>query len=253
MSYTEGHPFQRPPMPKPFSRQDYWNAKNRRIRSQKKALQAILCLPPGEPEKALFARWPEKLPKAVRKEIPSSLLAQWRAQRAVVAQKRLDEFVAQYLEMTSFIDRMDEAIEAHHVEGLELVDALLSVVGVESIAIHCAEVDFRFTPKQGWDREEILGGVCWAMEEGGGITVTQKLSLRAQVRQPDGTMAWVPQLRVYGFLCDSGQCKPVSAAQMRHTYNHTPDGEPLAPLPGVGFGNGQDLLRAARSSRAPSH
>lgn len=240
-------------MSKPFSSKAYWQEKNRRIQTQKEIVSRVMELPEDHWGEALFDLWPEKLPKVVRSAIPGYVLQDWRSCREALTEKRVEEFFALQEEMMDFEARMLQALATHNEKGMELLAPLQSMVGMKAVTIQSGELVFKFERGDGWNFEGILEAICWALEEGGGITVRQELSLRVQIPQPDGTMAWVPQERVYGFFCINGEWQPVTPAQMRHAYTHTPDGQPLPPDPETSFGDARDLVLSMRSRNKRSH
>ena len=229
---------------------EYTQAKQSRQASQLSALSQIMAQPETSWADELFSRWPHKLPRAVRKALPKPALHAWRAKRGEELQRQFEEDEAAMEELMAMVLADTEVMETHRQAATEILALANSVTDLTRITVVSDHVSAEFELEEGYSEEEMIHALCWALEEGGGITLRQRLALRSQVRGEDGTMNWVHQERIYGIACGEGQWQGVTAAQMRHAYTHKPDGTPLAVDASTTFGNAQDLVRKAKPGRA---
>lgn len=229
---------------------DYTKAKQSRRDFQMSALNQILALPEEARADELFSRWPHKLPRAVRKALPKPALHAWRARRGEELQRQFEEDEAAMEELMSMMMADAAVMEAHRQTAMEILGLARSIADLKRITVVSEHSHVEFDLKEDNSEDEMIYSLCWALEEGGGITLRQKLALRSQVRGEDGTMNWVHQERIYGIACSQGQWQGVTAAQMRHAYTHKSDGTPLPVDASTTFGNAQDLIRQAKPGRA---
>lgn len=244
-----------------------YTAEVRQSRRQTQAdhLATVMSLPDRARGGALFALWPGKLPRSVRRAITPQVLAAWRRIRAIVEEHKLRAFIESMDGMRSLLHLDDDeedgyvgaqtraSIELMMLEHKDQVNSLqqlvVSISQLKQITIGLSNGKTRkFDLEDGHDHEDdIILGFCMAMDMGGGITLRQTLSLRTQVKNDQGEIEWRAQERVYGIHCDEGQWEGITAAQMRAAYEHDQEGNKLGPDPLTSFGNAKDLIRTLGS------
>lgn len=233
-------------------------ARQSRRQAQLAQLDIVSALPERAQGGALYALWPYKLPKTVRSRISSTVRAQWRAARHLATESRIQRQLAELERMDAEMDAMldhvksqeiyDHLREMHGDQAERLVQVITSVANLKAITVALGNgLTRQFNLDEEDDyQEELMTGVCLAMEMGAGITLRQSLALRVQVPNTQGQMEWRAQERVYGFSCGEGRWTALTAADMRRAYQHDQDGNPMEADPGTSFGNAKDLARGVR-------
>lgn len=238
-----------------------YNADIRRIRrqTQRAHLDTVMALPERARGGALFALWPDKLPRVVRKKLPSPVLQSWRVLRGAAVATRISEFMdAMDLMHAQILDDDDggadkraaiEDMMHRHGDQVRAIERLVvSVSQLKSISFSLGNgLSAKFDLDDGQDYEDdVTFGICMALELGGGITLRQTLPLRSHVKNDQGQMEWRAQERVYGISCHDGQWEGLSAAQMRQAYEHDREGRRLEADPITSFGDAKDLIRGLK-------
>lgn len=233
----------------------YQAMKSDRRTHQLSQLDTICSLPAGAQADALFAVWPERLPRVVRSKVDTDLLKGWRALR----EKRHDE---RWEALHDMLD--EEGDQLSDDERAEQIDyLLLQKYGDEAEKI-CALVetlsDLKFItaaitvpthPDQepmlldleceGLDQEELRFNLMLlfvrSLHFSAGIQIRQTLPLRTQVKNRSGEMEWVHQERVYGIVTLQGEWAPITEQEVKRAYNHDhEDGSVLPKDPITSFG-----------------
>lgn len=225
----------------------YAQTKLNRHENQLEAMNQIMSKPQNSWAEALISRWPNKLPKAVRKALPKEALHGWRAKRSEKIDQDIREEMAVMEEFLAQMEADSSLMDTHGRAADEIYAIITSVADLKSVTVVSGR-DHEVFESDDEDLELLLPiALCWALERGGGVTIRQALALRSQVRGEDGKMHWINQERVYGIACANGQWEAVTAAQMRHAYSHRPDGTPLPVDATTTFGNCQDLARKTKA------
>ena len=212
---------------------------------------------------ALFALWPEKLPKRVRSVLPREVLQEWRALRTNQHDLRWEK---RWSEMAAGEDEMNqEALKAILLQEYEIpVQQLLtvlrsmsqlkkitSVMGDNVISIEFPAVDDP-NAAQVWEELTLLLAV--SLHNHAGVMIRQSSHLRSQIIDAAGQKQWVQQERVYGIFCAGEQWTACTEAQVRSAYNtDAGTGKPLPRDPTITFGNMKEVVRKALGAEAKHH
>lgn len=104
--------------------------------------------------------------------------------------------------------------------------------------------------KRDWgaDAPSLRMALALGLEDEGSVVIRQQLPLRAQRRQPDGSVDWVHQERAYGIRLNQGNWESVSAEEVRQAYAQRDIEDPAAPAgAALSYGEFQSLVEPSHS------
>ena len=212
---------------------------------QRLELERILEQPVGQQAQALYQCWPHKLPRLVRRALPSQLHHDWRALRSAyqdALQKNicalLDELDAQKAQQID--NRALELRQLHGAKAQEMAELISRIPNLLKMTLVRRHLSCAFNLSGTEDlKEDILDAFCLVLHEGGGVIVRQELPQRSQITDAQGNKAWVQQNRVYGAYGENGQWHLTSQANVRQSFQT--DFQTGQPIPSDGFTTFGDL------------
>ena len=242
----------------------YSEAKQQKRKEQLRAYEAVLSLPVRAQGSALYALWPQKLPKVVRRAIQAPLRKMWLHARGekmrlfheafvhALEHVQQDHELLEALEDQDDMEAFEQMLLTQHGQAIDDLSAIVfSLPHLKDVTMVCDEA-FRVFE---FEEDSVLKGgrneahqfkmaLGIALDEGGGITVRQKLPLLSQVENEQGEMEWKNQERVFGFACFEGQWAGLTASDMRQAHNtdHT-TGKVVPHDPVTSIGDAHNLVR----------
>lgn len=230
-----------------------------RRQRQRVGLATIRTLPDHQQARALWERWPIKVPRAVWRTLTGAEREGWRvtAKLAILirrfacwpvrdpadARERLHELghLAKVMHRAA-LRRLLEPVMAHpapqHVTVYYSVYGMMGPFNrkVATFITHAA-----FDPQGEWgpEQESVLNALALGLLHGGTVVVRQQLTLKVERRNAAGEWAWTPQERVMGAtLCDPvvGDWCPQPAWVVRDASQRDgATGQPRKPEPHWSF------------------
>lgn len=248
----------------------YQQAKQLKRLAQLEAFEATMALPLRVQGATLFALWPQKLPKAVRRIIQPDIRQAWLmakerdreafrqafhcALHHMKRDRELLELMDQENEMDEFETKVLEEYE-QEVEGLMGVIAIISTLKSITVSFDDASRTFEYDETgrlQGGKEDEraLKVGMGLAMDMGGSVLVRQTLPLKAQVSNDKGQLVWKNQERLFGFECGGGSWGGVSPSELKLAYNKDHQtGKPLPSDPSTSMGDAKTLVKQWQKNR----
>ena len=240
----------------------YQLARRQRFDAQDAHWAAVQQLPARAQAGALFALWPHKLPKRLRRLIKGTLLDQWRALRRADQDKKMEAFHQLVDQMLFEMEdqRHQEMLIIKHESSIEEIHSVLNLIpNIECVTVVTPQDTYKIDLPLDDDDDPLFHelsakelNLMLAValdQESAGVVIRQTSPLRTQVTNAQGQMEWQHQQRVYGMLCGRGQWKALTDKEMRQSYIHDPEGNLLPHDPLTTFGNFKDYAKKALGSR----
>jgi hypothetical protein len=221
-----------------WTRSEPADPRHARRQRQHDGLVAIRALPEAQQSRALWERWPQRVPKAVWRVLTGRERKGWQAtaQLAVLMRRFACWPVYNPEDVRHRLRELAALARVMHGSALRhLLAPVLAHPGSQCLTVYYFVHGLMgpFNPKTasfvtqaalgpqgdwGDHREATLNALALGLLHGGTVVVRQELPLKSQRQDASGQWAWVPQERVMGAtLCDPmvGEWCPQPALVMR--------------------------------------
>jgi hypothetical protein len=243
---------------------EYQQKKLAKREQQRSRWAEIKALPMAGQAEALFAYWPQKLPRWLDRRLPPTSRQEWSKLRADSAAARFAA-IMEHMGLSPKIDMtlaIDAALERHAfaLDGIAAVIDTMSGARQFTVNMESPSGYGQMTAKESLDdrqkvaeKESLRAILAMGIEAGGSVVIRQATVARVMMPDPStGKPAWFSQSRVYGALLGNGTWNPISVSQMREAHNtDSQTGQRLEPEPGVIFGSLKDFVSASRAKSRP--
>lgn len=216
--------------------------KSGRRARQKEAWEGVLRLPAEERPAALFAAWPQKLPRWLIPRLSPELRQERQALREQAANARMQDYLDMLGSQMSLDAVVRQSLAEHTLAIQEACAVIDGLPGLRRLSFSIASpqgvewvVKEELAAEQKASESSVLPAVALAIAMGGGLTIRQDTALRVLAPDPrTGEPSWRPQQRVYGMALGDGGWMALGDKEMRsaHTTNAA-TGQPLPAEPGL--------------------
>lgn len=213
---------------------------------QARQLEEILSLPQAQQAGALFAVWPQRLPKVVRNSVSLGVKKQWRrirslahSRRKALEQEKLrlaSKLEVQHRMLLSQVGYRADMMLAYGQTAEDILTLGTRVKNEKILSVGLVndpdgEYNFHFPANfehgspGDVETEILLRMLCVALASEGVFLIHQKLPMRTQVPVGGGKFEWRTPERLHALYCAAGTWSAMTPQSLRQVYDAVEDEE----------------------------